>query len=57
MSGVGYEQDPTDLILSQLRLERSLSGKSLSKPPHAYFQVEYMAKQIFKLNPEEAEHY
>jgi hypothetical protein len=54
MSGVGYEQDPTELILSQLRLEQAQSSAGLAKLPHAYFQVEYMTRQVFKMNPEQA---
>jgi hypothetical protein len=57
MSTVGYEQDPTEMILSQLRLEHSQTTAGMPKPPHAYFQVEYLAKQVFKMNPEQAELY
>jgi hypothetical protein len=51
MTAVGYDLDPTELILSQLKLENSLSGKNLTKTPHAYFQVEYQQKQILRMNP------
>jgi hypothetical protein len=55
MSRIGYEQDTTELILSQLRLEQAQSAAGVPKPPHSYIQVEYMTRQVFKMNPEEAE--
>ena len=52
MTTVGYEQDPIEMILSQMRLENSQTTTGMPKPPHVYFQVEYMAKHVFKMNPE-----
>lgn len=57
MNRIGYDQDTTELILSQLRLEQAQSTAGVPKPPHSYIQVEYMTRQVFKMNPEEAEQY
>jgi hypothetical protein len=52
-----YPQDATEMILSQLRLEQRAEQGSGGRMSHSYLQVEYMQRQIVKLNAEEAEHY
>lgn len=44
MTALGYDQDPTELILSQIKLQKKNSEKNLEKIPYAYFQVEYLQK-------------
>jgi hypothetical protein len=47
MTTVGYEGDPTKMIVSELRKSFNL----LPQQQKYYFQVDYPKKQILKFNP------
>lgn len=53
MTALTFEQDHTQIILSQLRHNL----KSPLKNQQTYLQLNYMHHHIVKLNPEEAEHH
>lgn len=52
MTSVSFNEDPSQLILTQLR-------NNLASPntPHTYLQVDYIHRNILSFNPEEAQLY
>jgi hypothetical protein len=53
MAALTFDQDHTKIILSQLKDNLS----ALDKGQQTYLQVNYLHRNIEKVNPEQAEHH